>query len=62
CQDYYNLLAARAVLNTKWAQLEVWGRNLTQTKYNTFYFESMGRGFSQRGKPLQVGVDVRLHF
>ena len=62
CQDYYNLLAARAVLNTKWAQLEVWGRNLTQTKYNTFYFESMGRGFSQHGKPLQVGVDVRLHF
>ena len=61
-QDYYNLLSARAVLNTRWAQLELWGRNLTQTHYNAFYFESMGRGFSQHGKPLQVGIDVRLHF
>ena len=61
-EDYYSLLSARATLNTKWAQVELWGRNLTQTHYNTFYFESMGRGFSQHGKPLQVGIDLRLHF
>ena len=61
-QDYYNLLSARAVLNIKPFQIEVWGRNLTQTHYKTFYFESMGRGFSQHGKPLQVGADFRFHF
>ncbi|MCR4922253.1 MAG: TonB-dependent receptor [Bacteroidaceae bacterium] len=61
-QDYYNLLSARAVLAVGLAQIELWGRNLTQTHYDTFCFESMGRIFSQRGRPLQVGVDVRLHF
>ena len=61
-EDFYNLLSARATLGTKWAEVELWGRNLTQTSYKTFYFESMGRGFSQHGKPLQVGIDLRLHF
>ena len=61
-QNYYNLLSARFSLTTKWAQVEFWGKNLTQTRYNTFYFESMGRGFSQHGKPLHVGVDLRFHF
>ena len=61
-EDFYSLLSARVMMNTKWAQVELWGRNLTQTHYNTFYFESMGRGFSQHGKPLQVGIDLRFHF
>ena len=62
-QDYYSLVSARAVLNMRWgAQVALWGRNLTQTRYDTFYFESMSRGFSQRGKLLQIGIDLRLHF
>ncbi len=61
-QDFYNLLAARAVIGTRWGQVELWGRNLTKTRYRTFYFESMGRGFCQMGKPMQVGVDLRVHF
>ena len=40
----------------------LWGRNLTNKDYTTFYFESMARGFEQRSKPLQFGVDVRHHF
>ena len=61
-QNYYNLLSARVSLTTEWAQIEFWGKNLTKTRYNTFYFESMGRGFSQHGKPLHVGVDLRFKF
>ncbi len=61
-ENYYSLLSARVMMNTKWAQVELWGRNLTQTHYNTFYFESMSRGFCQHGKPLQVGIDLRFHF
>ncbi|MCF0179217.1 MAG: TonB-dependent receptor [Bacteroidales bacterium] len=61
-QGYYQTLSARAILQTKHLQLELWGRNITNTKYNSFYFESMSRGFAQRGKPGQVGVDVRWHF
>ena len=38
----------------------LWGKNLTNHDYRAFYFESMGRGFYQKGAPLQVGVDVRI--
>lgn len=61
-QKYYSLLGARATLHTKYAQIELWSRNLTDTKYDTFYFESMSRGFSQKGKPSQIGIDLRFHF
>ncbi len=61
-QDFYSLLSARAVMQTKWVQVELWGHNLTNTHYNTFYFESMNRGFCQHGKPLQIGIDLRFHF
>lgn len=61
-QKYYSQLAARATLQTKICQIELWGRNLTDTEYNSFYFESMSRGFSQHGKPRQIGVDLRFHF
>jgi hypothetical protein len=46
--------------------LSVWGRNLTDSKYNTFAVASPATGetkyFGQLGNPLQVGVDLRLHF
>lgn len=61
-QQYYSLLSARATLQTKYLQIELWGRNITDTEYNTFYFESMRRGFSQHGKPAQIGIDLRWHF
>ena len=61
-QDFYATLNGYISLKTKDIQIDLWGRNLTDTPYTTFYFESMGRGYEQRSKPLQVGVDVRLHF
>lgn len=61
-QPFYSLLSARVSLVTKWIEMEVWGHNLSNTKYKTFYFQSMGRGFSQHGKPLQIGIDLRYRF
>lgn len=61
-QGYYQTLSARAILQTKHIQFELWGKNITDTKYNTFYFESMGRGFAQHSKPAQLGIDLRWHF
>ena len=46
--------------------LSLWGRNLTDTGYNTFAVQSSAAGspkyFAQCGNPLQVGMDLRLHF
>jgi hypothetical protein len=61
-QDFYATLNGYVSLKTKAVQIDLWGRNLTDNEFTTFYFESMGRGFEQRCKPLQLGVDVRLHF
>jgi len=55
-------LNGRISLQAKALQIDFWGRNLTNKDYTTFYFESMERGFEQRSKPLQLGVDVRYHF
>lgn len=59
-QDFYSLLGARATLSGKWADLTLWAKNITNTKYNTFYFESASRGFEQHGKPFQVGIDLKI--
>ena len=61
-QDFYSTLSGRVSLKTKALQIDFWGRNLTDNEYTTFYFESMGRGYEQHCKPLQVGVDVKWNF
>lgn len=61
-QSFYALLGARLTMEAKKVTMTLWGKNLTNAKYNTFFFESAGRGFEQHGKPLQIGLDVKLHF
>ncbi|MCR5714630.1 MAG: TonB-dependent receptor [Bacteroidales bacterium] len=60
-QPSYGLLGARAVFTFGRAMVQCWARNLTDKDYDTFWFESMDRGFAQRGLPVQAGIDVRLH-
>lgn len=61
-QDFYSTLGARLQLTLSKATIQLWGRNLTDKEYNTFYFESASRCFEQHGKPRQVGIDVKWHF
>lgn len=59
-QTPYALLAGNLTLEWKYAQLELWGRNLTNTPYHVFYFRSMGNDFLQRGKPRELGATIRF--
>ncbi len=59
-QAPYALLGANLTLEWKYAQLELWARNLTGTSYNVFYFRSMGNDFLQRGKPRELGATLRF--
>ncbi|MDE5678430.1 TonB-dependent receptor [Phocaeicola sp.] len=61
-QSFYGTLNSQLSLKAQTLQIDVWGRNLTNKKYTTFYFETMHRGFEQKSRPLQLGVDVRYHF
>ncbi len=60
-QPFYALLDLNATLSLKGdTQVELWGQNLTGTRYATFYFLSMGNSFTQRGRPRQWGVTLRM--
>ncbi len=61
-QSFYALAGASVRLEHERYSLTLWGENLTDTKYNTFYFVSIGNTFLQRGKPLRLGATVRLQF
>ena len=55
-------LNARLSFQTKYFTASLWSRNITDTRYNTFYFESDNRGYEQHGKPRQFGLDLDIHF
>lgn len=61
-QSFYGTLNGRVSLQAQALQIDLWGRNLTNKDYTTFYFESMSRGFEQKSKPIQFGVDIRYRF
>lgn len=61
-QSFYSTLNGHISLQAQALQIDFWGRNLTNKDYTTFYFESMNRGFEQKSKPIQFGVDIRYHF
>ena len=57
----YCLPGASVTLSGQHYSLELWGENLADTDYRTFYFVSIGNAFFQRGKPLTVGATLRLN-
>lgn len=61
-QPFYVLPGASVNANRGWIELEAWIDNITGTKYDTFYFESVQNRFLQRGKPRRFGLTVRLNF
>lgn len=65
-QDIYMTLGAHVDADFGFFKLSLWGRNLTDTNYNTFAVSSAATGtkyfFAQRGNPLQAGIDLKFHF
>ena len=64
-QKLYATLGAHADYDFGKVVVSLWGRNLTDTRYNTFAIESSATGtpcrFGQQGNPLQLGIDVNIH-
>lgn len=61
-QPFYALMGLNVTARHDWIEFQVWTENLTGTKYHTFYFESIGNQFVQRGRPRTVGGSIRLNF
>ena len=65
-QKFYAVAGAHADYDFGPVLVSLWGRNLTDTKYNTFAVASSAVGgthyFAQKATPIQVGIDVNIHF
>ncbi|MEG2527778.1 MAG: TonB-dependent receptor [Mucinivorans sp.] len=59
-QKFYGLLDAKISLEKHNIRLELWGRNLLNTQYGAFYFESFGKSYLQAGRPLTFGANLVL--
>ena len=57
-QDFYSQLNASVELQKGPVSLTLWGRNLTDTDFYTFYFKSMNNNFYNHGKPCRMGVTL----
>lgn len=61
-QPFYGLLNAKAGFRKGIVNLNIWSKNITNTHYSAFYFESFGKPFMQLGKPFQIGAEVAVVF
>lgn len=60
-QNFYALLGGGITLQGDDSSIEIWARNITDTKFHTFYFVSISNEFVQRGKPFQLGMTFRYN-
>jgi len=61
-QSLYGTLNWRTNLEIGDAMISFWARNFLDKNYTAFYFETMNKGFMQKGRPTQFGVDLRCRF
>ena len=57
-QNFYSQLNASLELRKGNFSLGLWGKNLTNTEFNTFYFRSVGNDFISPGKPIRWGISL----
>ena len=60
-QPFYALLGSSITLAGRHYSLQLWGQNLTGTRYNTFYFVSISHEFLQRGRGRMLGATLRIN-
>ena len=61
-QPLYGTLNGRVNLEKGNGQIGIWINNALNKDYQAFYFETMSRGFVQKGCPLQMGIEFRCKF
>ena len=59
-QPFYSMLGAQATLRMNNIELTIWGRNLTNTEYDVFYFKSVGEEFFSKGTPIHAGIKLNI--
>ncbi|HEX2934994.1 MAG TPA: TonB-dependent receptor [Bacteroidales bacterium] len=58
----YRTLSAKVSFIKGNVQFDIWGKNLLNADYHSFLFEALGNTYIQKGKPMQLGVNVLVKF
>ena len=59
-QPFYCIPGLSIGFNAEKWNLKLWSTNLSDTRYDVFYFLSMGNAFVQRGLPRRFGATLRF--
>lgn len=59
-QPFYAELGLNAGVSYRGHAFELWMKNITDTRFNVFRYESVGNTFYQRGAPFRLGVRLRF--
>lgn len=60
-QPFYGIWTASLMWEKGHFAASVWGKNLLDEEYNTFYFRSIGNDFFAQGKPFQFGITFNVN-
>lgn len=58
-QPFYGQLNGKVSVTKGFATFAIWAKNITNTRYNAFYFES-GKGLAQQGRPFTIGGSIAI--
>lgn len=58
-QKFYGLLGASVRLQMQKVSIDLWGENILNKRFDTFYFKSINNQFTQRGTRRTLGVTLR---
>jgi len=59
-QNFYSLVNAKIGVTKGVFGLDIWAKNLFDTRYNAFYFDSSGSKFFQIGRPVEFGATLKV--
>ncbi|MEG1749512.1 MAG: TonB-dependent receptor [Tannerellaceae bacterium] len=57
-QSFYGQLNGKVSITKGFATFAIWAKNITNTHYTAFYFESAGKGLAQQGRPFTIGANI----
>ncbi|RHJ86689.1 TonB-dependent receptor [Parabacteroides sp. AM08-6] len=61
-QSYYGQLNGKLSVTKGFVTFAIWAKNITNTNYTAFYFETGGKGLAQKGRPFTIGGNIQLSF
>lgn len=60
-QPFYALVGSEVRFEAERFNFSIWGTNIADKSFDTFYFMSMGNEFVQCGRPQMFGVNLNIN-